>query len=218
MCHIFRFAVICWLVSWLPAGGSAQEPNTGQGDGGSMRSYSTGPLTPADYQRSPPDDRQGLDALTTTDIRYSYNYQVRGTQRRSAAYLTDLSVDAVVLPSKSWTTRPSDRRLLDHEQGHFDITHITSLQARLELARMKKKGQRLYATGATSEAAIDGLKQKTEGFMQPYFDALLKQHHEYDRVTNHGLRRAAQAEQRREQLDTIKTLVEQLKKLDPSTK
>jgi hypothetical protein len=210
----FRFAVICSVASLLPAVGLAQGPRTDQAADASMRSYSAGPLTLADYQRAPPDDRQGLDALTTTDIRYNYNYQVRTTQRRAAAYLTDLSIDAVVLRSKSWTTRPSDRRLLDHEQGHFDITYISSLRARLELARMRAKGQRFYATGATSQAAVDGIKQKVEGFIQPFLDALLTEQREYDRVTSHGLQRDLQAEQRRKQLETIKTLVGELKKLD----
>jgi len=215
MYHTFRVTVICSLALSLPASGLAQEPNGEQAAAGaSMRSYSAGPLTLADFQQAPPHDRQGLDALTTTDIRYNYNYQARFTQRRATAYLTELSVDAVVLPSESWTTRPSDVRLLDHEQGHFDIAYSISVRARLDLAKMRKKGQRLYATGATSQAAIDGLKQKIEGFMQPFLDALLTEHREYDRVTNHGLRRNAQTEQRREQLETIKTLVEELKRLD----
>lgn len=212
--HTARLAVSYSIALSLCAAGWAQGPNGGQAADASTRSYSTGPLTLADYQATPPNDRRGLDAFTTTEIRFNYNYRTRVTQRRATAYLTELNIDAVVLPSKSWNTRPSDVRLTDHEQGHFDITYIKSLRARLELARMKKKGKRLYSTGTTAQAAIDGLKHKTEGLMQPFLDTLLEEQHEYDRVTNHGLRRGPQAEQRRDQLETIKTLVEELKKLD----
>ena len=212
--RIVRFVVSYSIIMLLPAVGSGQDQNTTQAAGGSTRLYSTGPVTMEDFQAAPPDDRQGLDALTSADIRYNYNYRTRFTQRKATAYVTDVSVEAVLVRSKSWNTRPSDKRLLDHEQGHFDITYILVLRARLELARMRKKGQRLYATGATSQSAIDGLKQKVDGFFQPFLDALSTGHQEYDRETKHGLRRDDQAEQRREQLEAIKTLVEELEQLD----
>ena len=151
--------------------------------------------------------------METSDIQFDYDYQVRFNRQRATAYATELKIDAVVIPSKSWIRLRSDARLMDHEQGHFDITYIFALRAHLEAAKLPK-GQRFFVTGATPDAAVQLLDQKVQQFMQPFFDAALAEQREYDVVTKHGRVRTAQAEQRREQLETIKSLTEELKRID----
>lgn len=194
--------------------GAASEPRTGPNDNSAMRSYSQGPLTLEDYKAPIPNDTGGLDAVTTSDIRFDYDYQVRLTRGRATAYATELKIDAVVIPSKSWIRLRSDARLMDHEQGHFDITYIAALQARLEAAKLAKKRQRFIVTAATSAAAIDLLGRKVQQFMQPFFDAASAEQQEYDVVTKHGRVRTAQADQRRKQIETIKSVNEELKRID----
>jgi hypothetical protein len=152
--------------------------------------------------------------VTTTDIRFDYDYQVRFSRERATAYATKLKIDAVVDPSKSWIRLRSDARLMDHEQGHFDITYIATLRARLEAAKLAKKRQRFIVTAATPDAATDLLGQKVQQFMQPFFDAAFAEQKEYDVITKHGRIRTAQAEQRRKQIETIKSLTEELKRID----
>ncbi len=202
------------VLALLATIGAASEPQKEPNDNAATRSYSQGALTLDDFQASTPGDTGGLDALTTSDIRFDYDYQFRFTRDRATAYATELKIEAVVIPSKSWIRLRSDARLMDHEQGHFDINYIAALQARLEVAKLAKKRQRFIVTAATSDAATALLGRKVQEFMQPFFDAAFAEQKEYDVITKHGRVRAAQAEQRREQIETIKSLTEELKRID----
>ncbi len=194
--------------------GAASEPGAGPRDNAAARSYARGPLTLDDYKAPIPKDTGELDAFTTTDIRFDYDYQVRFTRGRATAYATELNIDAVVVPSKSWIRLRSNARLMDHEQGHFDITYIATLRARLEVAKLAKKRQRILVTAATPDAAIDSLGRTVKEFMQPFFDAAFAEQKEYDLITKHGRVPTAQAEQRRKQIETTKSLTEELKRID----
>lgn len=210
-----RVAPLPFLVLALLATiGAASEPQNKPNDNGATRSYSQGPLTLDDFQASTPGDTGGLDALTTSDIRFDYDYQLRFTRDRATAYVTELKIEAVVIPSKSWIRLRSDARLMDHEQGHFDITYIAMLRARLEVAKMAKKRERFTVIAATPDAATALLGPKVQEFMQPFFDAAFAEQKEYDVTTKHGRVRTAQAEQRRKQIETIKSLTEELKRID----
>jgi len=211
---IVRVLLPFWVLALSFATVAASQPRIGPDDDAATRSYSEGPLKLDYFQASPPSDTGGLDAVTTSDIRFNYNYQARITRGRASAYATELTIDAVVIPSKSWIRLRSDARLMDHEQGHFDITYIAALRARLEAAKLAKKGQRFIATGASPEAAIDLLGQKVQRFVQPFIDAAKARQREYDVLTKHGRVRTAQADQRREQIETIKSLTEELKRID----
>jgi len=112
----------------------------------------------------------------------------------------------VVLPAKSWNRRPGDLRLLDHEQGHFDLTYIAALQARLHFARER----RISNTAANSDEAIRRLEDDIQREMQRFVDAVLIEHEKYDRITRHGLDPQTQQQQRKIHREQIARLTQQL--------
>jgi hypothetical protein len=178
-----------------------------------LRPYTDGPLTTRDYAAAPPASTLGLDAYTTTDLCYDYAYRSQFRPGHASAYLTELTITAVVDPAKSWNKRPFDVRLLDHEQGHFDLTYAMELQTRLHFAKLQGEN-RLIGTGRTEQAAVLDLQQDIERELQLSFDALLGQQKEYDRVTRHGLNREEQARQRQQQVKRIQQLAAELQKLN----
>ena len=122
------------------------------------RSYQDGPLTLDDYRAKPPDDSP-LSAFTVTDIRCDYRYRYQSTNRTTTAYVTEMTIDAVVIASQSWNRHPKDKRVLDHEQGHFDLAMIAALQTRLRFAE-EYQTRKLTGTGATMEIALEDLKRE----------------------------------------------------------
>jgi hypothetical protein len=176
------------------------------------RSYQDGPLSADDFQAVPADNSP-LTACTMTDLRWDYCYQYQRTGRTVSAFLKELTIDAVVVASQSWNRRPGDKRLLDHEQGHFDLAWVAALQARRHFAE-EYQTRKLTATGATSALAFESLRRKVEQELRAAQERLIASHAEYDRVTRHGLDRAAQAEQRKSQFAAIEKLTDDVKKLE----
>lgn len=206
---------------WLPwllrtAGDAPRRPGAEPAAGTATRSYDEGPLQRDDYQGDPPEDTKRLLAVTTTDIRYHFDYRFQFNRDRAMAYATGLRVDAVMIPEKSWIIRPNDARLTDHEQGHFDITYIRVLRLRVALAERAEKGQRFRATAATPQAARDLLDEQIREFVRPFIEAARARHRQYDSATNHGRLRTAQAEERRRQKEAIRKLTEQWRRVGPT--
>lgn len=189
----------------LPIGSPAAE------DAPATRSYADGPLTVDDYRAEPPADSGRLLAITTTDLTYQAQHRYAVSNRKATAYLTEITVDAVVMPDKSWIKRRSDKRLLDHEQGHFDLTMIAALRARLHFAQ-RSQVAKLTTTGATREEAVASLQTRIEREMRKFFDELFAVQQEYDRATTHGTVPDVQTQHRRQQRETLKELTEKLKK------
>ena len=111
-------------------------------NGGSKpdRPYSNGPLTEADFRGKVPTEgelaKSPFQAFLFMDISWSSQYRTTGRGRVFTAHLTQFQATAASNPTRSWNhwgkTRPD---LLDHEQGHFDITQIHA--QRLELRMWK---------------------------------------------------------------------------------
>jgi hypothetical protein len=180
-------------------------------DAPATRSYADGPLTVDDFRAEPPADSGKLLAVTTTHLTFRIQHRYVVNNRRATAYLTEITIDAVVMPDRSWSKRPADKQLLDHEQGHFDLTMIEALRARLHFAQ-RGKLTKLTATGATSEEAVASLGTKVEREMRKFFDELFAIQQEYERATMHGTVRDVQAEHRGQQRATLQELAERLKK------
>jgi hypothetical protein len=200
--------VLSCLAGWL----TWSSPAAWAADETPARSYQDGPLTRDDYQASPPDDSP-LSAWTVTDVRWDYRYRYQQTGRTITAYLTEFKVDAVVVPAQSWNRHPANKRLQDHEQGHFDVAMIAAWRTRLKFADESQRRQ-LTATGSTPDAAIENLRNKLDRELRAIRERLLGEHKEYDRVTQHGRAHAAQAEQRKAQLATLRELAAAVKKLE----
>ncbi len=203
------------LATAEPAAVAQGAEDAGDG-GGAMRQYRSGPLTPSDFRAPPPDPppkKDGIKLLaeTVTELRYQYTYRTAIDDNRTTARLKTIDVFAVVMRDRSWNTSHANRRLMDHEQGHFDITKLYALRAQLELARMFRAGRRVRGLGRKEPAAVQDLESKVRVFIEPFDAAGKKEQAEYDRVTRHGTLVRAQAQWRKRQAEEFKRLVEELK-------
>ena len=117
--------------------------------------------------------------------------------------MSEFEIQAQLLRDKCWNREPTDLRLLDHEQGHFDITEI-------HVRRAQQKFDRLIATegcvghGRTETAAVADLKKQIRALMQQTFDKERDDQIEYDKATNHGREFTEQAKQRAAQRAQLK--------------
>jgi hypothetical protein len=170
--------------------------------------YADGPLTPADYRRKPPDEPPVVSyypmrAMTYVGIRYTSEYRWDEKRRGDVeARLIAINVFANVDRSQSWIRAPGDLRLLDHEQGHFDIAEANARRAQAKIDAMIKANQ-LVGHGRDERSARADLDRRLKARMDEVFDDDAKAQKEYDRVTDHGRAHAAQAEQRRLQKEAL---------------
>jgi predicted secreted Zn-dependent protease len=165
------------------------------------RSHADGPLAPADFRAAVPDpqpvkDGVRLRAMTDVEIRYTTRYRWdEPTPGKVSARLTRFDCQAVLVPGKCWNKEPDDLRLLDHEQGHFDITEINARRAQKRFEQLIAD-QGLIGYGSDERSAVADLDKKVHDEMQKVFDRERDEQIKYDRVTNHGRNFAAQAKQR----------------------
>ncbi len=176
-----------------------------QNDAVEYRYYTEGPLTAKDFQAPIPAFVKipGQVAETNTDIRCEFKYRVYRTRGRSIARLSSIDIRAVVIPRKSWNRQPQNVRLMDHEQGHFDLAHIAALRAQRRLATSRP----LSGSGTTPEQAVQDLQQQVDKRLQQIREELLAAHTAYDKVTRHGTVLGPQKEQRESQKKQIEELV-----------
>ncbi len=183
-----------------------------------VRRYQQGPLRLEDFRGKPTD---GLTtslgdrplALTATRIHFTCRYQLDTRGNRATARLTSIDIFAVVMTDESWYERSAGKALLDHEQGHFDITQASALRARLKFQEMLRTSRVLETSGSTNKAAIRQLSHGIEKLLQPFEQEATLAHQEYDRITGHGSRRRTQLEQRRVQTETLRRLGNELETL-----
>ena len=204
--YLAILAVLTPLSLAFPIGGqenrtedSQQAPRT------SWRRYDEGPLAASDFQAEVPDSRDTsrigsgnipLTAYTFTEIRYDTRSQVTRTRDRWTARLLTAEAYGVILRDRSWNLKPNDQRLLEHEQGHFDITHAAALTVQLRLDELLRSRRIPVGVGKTSAAAIAKLEESLRAELKPLFDGHVQAQTEYDRITRHGANRSAQEQQR----------------------
>ncbi len=195
------FAAIAALAADKPAEKAPDPPE---------RKYADGPLTPADYRQKAPDEPPSasvypLRAMTYVGIRYTSEYRWDEKRRgETEARVTVINVFSVVDRTQSWIRQPGDLRLLDHEQGHFDIAEADARQAQEKLDA-EIKARQIVGHGRDEQSAKSDLERRLQARMQEVFDADMKVQKEYDRVTDHGRAFTAQAEQRRLQKEALKS-------------
>lgn len=154
-----------------------------------FRDYADGPLTAKDFQSPIPGfvKLPGQKASVKTDLRYDFRYSLYRSRRFATARLSSIEIRAVVVPAESWNREPEDSRLTDHEQGHFDLTYIAALRARLSFSTSK----RLVGSGADNERAVKDLQQQLDDRFRLLTEELLAAHVEYDECRTRALTRVA---------------------------
>ena len=177
------------------------------------RRYEQGPLVKKDYQGSAPRSIKKFAASTEIEVQYEYRYQLHEKNQRFQIHVTDLEVYSIMLPKKSWNRQLYNVRLLDHEQGHFDIGEIFALRAEIEIARKMKDIRRFFSTGKSKASAI----AKLEETLSQYFSRIVAEMNEeqvaYDDTTNHGRDQKAQKLARQGHSEELKALQEKVRVL-----
>ncbi len=191
----------------------ADEPNSLLAN--QVRRYAEGPLTAADFlAEAKPDDptlRIHPRAYCATDIRWECRYGKSTQNRVTTLRLERVDVSAVVVRDKSWNVRPDDKALLDHEQGHFDLAQLYALRAQRHFVKLLEAGHAPEGKGRSEQQAWRSLEQQINDRIEGFLAELRLEHRRYDEATRHGELPGPQAEQRRQQLDAIRALVEELK-------
>ena len=185
-----------------------------------QRRYDAGPLTKDDFQAAAPQPLPSLGrfkqlAFADTDIRYQMEYRYRNLPDGVEATLKDIDIFAIFLTDKSWLAS-AEAKTIDHEQGHFDISQMYALDAKLQMQTRLSEGKTLIAQGETRDEAVQALHEKVGEFLKPLYERVATAQKEYDRDTNHGTRSIPQAAHRKQQLELLTELIADLKKLRDS--
>ena len=216
-CNSCRGAILL-CISYCVANQSivAHEPSKAESQP-KVRKYEDGPLTPDDFQGQRPedvsDDEAIHDAFIRTQLKYEIRYEVQTNGKTTTVKLESINAYAVIDQNNSWNLRKDDAELLDHEQGHFDLTHATALRIEIQLRGGIKSRQPLTTKAETQEAAIKELDRKIMEVVDRLSKDEVKTQLEYDRLTEHGRLPEPQAELRKQQKQLIVALTEQLKRV-----
>jgi hypothetical protein len=194
------------LVIWSASLLAAAEPEKNEA---SRRRWDAGPLEAADYRAVPPQplpfqNGTRILAFTVTEVRYSFKYRYVSRQGRFTATLESADVYGEIDRDQSWNAAAANASLLDHEQGHADITAIYAGRGRQTAARFLAAG--LHGNGRDEASAREDLEQKLRKALQGLIDEWREEQQRYDRVTLHGKDARAQAEERRKHAELLRVL------------
>lgn len=152
------------------------------------------PLEWSDF-RGPvdPDAPPTAAALTSASVSLGYELEVR-RNRRCEFEITKVETAAKFHPENSWV-RDEARidAVLEHEQGHFDLSEVFRSMLEREAGRLVGEPRRCPA-GADMPAIEAEVGELVDDVREPIFDALGRVQAEYDAETGHGMLRGAQRE------------------------
>lgn len=169
-----------------------------------QRKYSAGPLSPADFTMPPPkplpkaSGSTGMTALAQTfvEIHYTYGYRVEPRGQRREAFATNADLFATLARSHSWNAAPDNKRLLAHEQGHFDIGEIFAWRGQVRFDKLIA-ARGITASGATDEEALKALSTAVAAEFAKVIAEMQAEHVRYDADTRHGVDVERQSQWRR---------------------
>jgi hypothetical protein len=219
ICRIAALATLLAMLAFTPA--SAAERQTSptldmNADGASSasgRPYADGPLTAADLAGKPPERSPvnlGIEMVARTECQVQYDYRFTGAKTGSDEWTVRLSrftCKAVLVPEKCWNTMPGSPRVLDHEQGHFDLAEIFARRTQQHFDRLMAD-RKAKATGMDSRSARKALENDIKKAMAEVYESLNKAQKTYDEETRHGTSRRAQAAHREWQRAELNKLAE----------
>ena len=194
-----------------------------EANGGSKpdRRYDNGPLTEADFRGKTPTEGElagsPFQAFLFMDITWSSQYRSAGRGRSVSAFLTQFEATAVSNPGKSWNHwGKKNPDLLEHEQGHFDITQIHAQRLEIKVRKLLAAKKPPAGTGESEAAAVEALNALLEKEAKSAKAASDEENREYDRLTAHGGELEKQRELRHVHQETLKKLAAELKAVKKS--
>ena len=128
-------------------------------------------------------------ALTAASLAWSYEYAIERDDKSCLYRITGIHTQAIFNPGDSWV-KPGHRTaaVLNHEQGHFDLTQIYKLilderAHHLIGARDRCEGD---TVGEASEFAESRVAEQVQGLFQDMWQKYTSTQETYDDQTRHG--------------------------------
>ncbi len=118
------------------------------------------------------------------------------------AQLTEFDAFAILKRDQSWNAQPNNARLLDHEQGHFDLAELNARRMRQNIAKLLT-GAGLVGKGRDRAAADANLEELLRARLKVFNDRDVQDQEQYDQITRHGTKPIEQAEQRKAQREAL---------------
>lgn len=135
--------------------------------------------------------------MTAASLRWGYSYGLERVNGRCFYRITSVDVGAIFNRQDSWV-RPGHLtdRVLDHEQGHFDIAQLFKLK--LEELASDFIGVRHECEGDSVDAATSFTEREAGRAVSALADEIWREHvaaqETYDDQTRHGTASDAQAQ------------------------
>ncbi len=186
--HASRLAIAVATLQVLAAGAARAE--CGPYEDATRTSHRE--LRWGDFQGQRPERvrRPGRKPVDIAHVATTISYRTAVATRREGtdwvAEPADLCVKAFMLKDRSGYKRERRTRWdLDHEQGHFDITHYFAESLHAQLAQIEYRG-------ASESEAQDGLMELLERERVEAVSRWRKMQTRYDKETRHSQRKPAQ--------------------------
>jgi hypothetical protein len=144
------------------------------------------PLVWSDF-RGPIDPAAPADvaALTSASISMGYGVAMR-RDRRCRFEITQVEVDAIFHPEQSWARdRARTPLVLEHEQGHFDLTHVFRMMLQRDAGALVGEA-RACPAGADMPAIESRAADLIGRVRDRNWDELARVQAQYDAETGHG--------------------------------
>jgi hypothetical protein len=174
--------------------------------------YPERPLEPRDFRGKVPDERPleepRIEAYSHTELRYQFDARTRGRAGRYTSELTSITVHALLDRSQSWNAQPQSLELLDHHQGHFDLTEITAREAERQLRAMIRPPRRLTGRGRTEPEAIRDLERQIQEHLAGHVESLKRDIDYFDQITRYGTLPDMEARERHKQKQLLERSAE----------
>lgn len=172
------------------------------------RKHRDGVLTVDDFRAKIPNGFEDLDAIVHTQLSFRYTFRTVPVEDGVKVVCTQVACNAEQVPGKSWIRLADESNsdveaLLDHEQGHFDLSQLMAKKAQLRLKYLTRK-KKLVGRGADETAAEAELARKIQAQLSPFERQLMSVNSEYDKETEHGQIKAAQKKARRKQKEQLR--------------
>ena len=207
------FALLILTFSAAPATSMAQNE----------KPYSAGPVEGSDFLKVPPDPRPVEDGFVLKaeiqcaisvdrHVNTTYKTNQDGTITITTKTTSTPKAAAAMDKDGSWIDPAfkNDAKLLDHEQGHMDITEKNARELQAELNKKQAQGEfseTKTLPAGTSQEDIDkemdkmeaNVIKKVDDLYNAKFNKNVAENDEYDKYTGHGTDDDKQAEARQTQ-------------------
>jgi hypothetical protein len=192
-CHCWGAAILLATLIAI-SGAEAQTRNGTQPE--KLRTYADGPLTVEDFAAQAPENppvNLGIEMVANTQCVVRYDYRTAVEQRgrdQWTARITSFTSVAVIDPAKCWLTS-RDSRVLDHEQGHFDLAELAARRMQQHFADLIRNNNAVVG-GRDRRTAERKLHADIKKATEEVYQWLAEAQKTYDEQTRHGTLLSAQ--------------------------